>query len=85
MTIVFFRIHISTFLFNIANNEGITLSDNVYPKDLFVYMQIVSGSFERTKTRPFLSPSLSLSGKCQIENKQTLLSQLLEIFKKIFY
>ena len=42
-------IYIYTFLLDIANIEAITLYDNVYQKDLFVYMQIMSGSSERRK------------------------------------
>jgi hypothetical protein len=45
MTIVPHTIY--TFLLDMANIEGITLYDNVYPKDLFVYMQIMSGSSEK--------------------------------------
>ncbi len=40
---------IYTFLLDMANIEAITLYDNVYQKDLFVYMQIVSGSYEQEK------------------------------------
>ena len=38
---------IHTFVLDIANIGAITLYDNVYRKDLFVYMQIMSGSSEK--------------------------------------
>lgn len=39
-----------TFLLgDMANIEAITLYDNVYSKDLFVYMQIMSGSSSTEK------------------------------------
>ena len=60
-----------------ANIEGITLSDNVYRKDLFVDMQIVSGSAENESAEHCHSALRNA-----LENKQILLSQLLENVKK---